>query len=185
MAAAERPFFTERRDMDMMPILPETELEAMAAQHLGRLLFVFGRLEMNLGLALVRLRPVGESGVETVRVDKLSFGEKLTECEAAALLRHADNGQALARWMAWFAAAHALRKLRNDFARGRWGFQNMQEQIVHVSNLPDSPNQEVARYTLDEFAARVAEAEELSEKFYTLTRVHPVDPCHKLVTQVP
>jgi len=162
--------------MDMMPILPETELEAMAAQHLGRLLFVFGRLEMNLGLALVHAWPENESGVETARVDKLSFGHKLKEFEAAALSRHADDEQALARWMAWFAAAHALRKLRNDFAHGRWGFQHAQEQIVHVSSLPDGPNQEVQRYTLDEFAARVAEAEELSEKFYTLTMLHPVDP---------
>jgi len=35
--------------------------------------------------------------------------------------------------------------------------------------------QEVARYTLDEFAEKVAEAEELSEKFYTLTMLHPVE----------
>jgi hypothetical protein len=161
--------------MDMMPILPETELEAMAAQHLGRLLFVFGRLEMNLELALVHTQPESESERESVRVDKLSFGEKVAEFETVALLRHADDEQALARWMAWFAAAHALRKLRNDFAHGRWGFQNAQEQIIHVSNLPDSPNQEVARYTVDEFAARVAEAEELSEEFYTLTMLHPVD----------
>jgi hypothetical protein len=171
--------------MDMMPILPETELEAMAAQHLGRLLFVFGRLEMNLGLALVHTRPASESLRENARVGTLRFGEKLAEFEAAALLRHAEDAQALARWMAWFTASHTLRKLRNDFAHGRWGFQNMQGQIVHVSNLPDSPNQAVARYTLDEFAARVAEAEELSEKFHTLTRVHPVDPCHEAVTQEP
>jgi hypothetical protein len=162
--------------MDMMPILPETEVEAMAAQHLGRLLFVFGRLEMNLELALVHMRPESESEIESGRIDKLSFGEKLAEWEAAVLLHHADDEQALARWMAWFASAHALRKLRNDFAHGRWGFQNVQQQIIHVSNLPDSPNQEVTRYTLDEFTARVAEAEELSEQFYTLTMLHPVDP---------
>jgi hypothetical protein len=160
--------------MDMMPILPETELEAMAAQHLGRLLFVFGRLEMNLGLALAHARP-GASELDAARVERLSFGEKLAEFEAVALLRHADNEQALARWMAWFAAANALRKLRNDFGHGRWDFQNRQGQIVHVSNLPDSTAQEVVRYTLDEFAARVADAEELSEKFYTLTMLHPVE----------
>jgi hypothetical protein len=171
--------------MDMMPILPETELEAMAAQHLGRLLFVFGRLEMNLGLALVHTRPAWEYEREIVRVEQLSFGKKLEGFEEKALLRHADNEQALARWMAWFAAAHALRRLRNDFAHGRWGFQNVQEQIVHVSSLPDSPQQEVVRYTLDEFSARVAEAEELSEKFYTLTMLHPVDPDHDAARQYP
>ena len=161
--------------MDMMPILPETELEAMAAQHLGRLLFVFGRLEMNLGLALAHARPAGAFALDAAGVERLPFSEKLAAFEAAALQRHADNAQALARWMAWFAAAHALRKLRKDFGHGRWDFQNRQGQIVHVSNLPDSPVQEVARYTLDEFAEKVAEAEELSEKFYTLTMLHPVE----------
>jgi hypothetical protein len=140
---------------------------------------------MNLGLALVHTRPDCESERETVRVEQLSFGGKLAEFEAKALLRHADNQQALARWMAWFAAAHALRRLRDDFGHGRWGFQNRQEQIVHVSSLPDSLHQEVVRYTLDEFAARVAEAEELSEKFYTLTMLHPVDPDHDSMTQYP
>jgi hypothetical protein len=61
----------------------------------------------------------------------------------------------------------------------------VQEQIVHVSSLPDSPHQEVARYTLDEFSARVAEAEELSEKFYTLTMLHPVDPDHDAARKYP
>jgi hypothetical protein len=171
--------------MDMMPILPETELEATAAQHLGRLLFVFGRLELNLALALVRIRPADQFEREIARVEKLPFEAKLSEFEALALRRHADDAPALARWQKWFTAAHALRKLRNAFAHGRWGFQNMQQQIVHVSNLPGSANQDEVRYTLDEFAAHVADAEEVAEEFSTLREMHPVDACHGAVTQDP
>jgi hypothetical protein len=175
--------------MDMMPILPETELEAMAAQHLGRLLFLFGRLELNLGLALVKLHPPGESEREAereaARVGQLSFGDKLNELEAKALASHAANARALARWQKWFTAAHALRELKSDFAHGRWGFQNMQQQIVHVSHLPGSGNREEVRYTLDEFAAHVACAEEVAEEFSTLRDMHPVDPCHETVIKNP
>jgi hypothetical protein len=169
--------------MDVMPILPETELEAMAAQYLGRLLFVFGRLELNLGLALVKLRPPGESEREAARVEQLSFGDKLDELEARALASHAGDARALARWQKWFAAAHALRELKSDFAHGRWGFQNMQQQIVHVSHLPGSGNRQEARYTLDEFAAHVASAEEVAEEFSTLRDMHPVDACCEPATQ--
>jgi hypothetical protein len=171
--------------MDMMPILPETEIEATAALHLGRLLFVFGRMELNLGLALVGAQPAEASGSEIVRVERLSFDAKLREFEALALARHADDAPALARWQRWFAAAHGLRKLRNDFAHGRWGFQNMQQQIVHVSNLPGSPNQDEVRYTLAGFAARVAEAEDVADEFCALTSMHPVDPCHQTVMEFP
>jgi hypothetical protein len=171
--------------MEMMPILPETELEAMAAQHLGRLLFVFGRLELNLGLALVRTRPAAEFGREIARVEKLSFGAKLCEFEALVLRCHADDAPALARWTRWFTAAHALAELKEDFAHGRWDFQNMQQQIVHVSNLPGSAHHDEARYTLDEFAAHVARAEEVAETFSTLRDMHPVDACHETVMENP
>jgi hypothetical protein len=171
--------------MDMMPILPETELEAMAALHLGRLLFVFGRLELNLGLALVNLRPPGELAREAARVEQLSFGEKLDELKARVQASHAGNARALARWQKWFTAAHTLRKLRNDFAHGRWGFQHYRQQIVHVRNLPGSGNQEEVRYTPDEFAAHVACAEEVAEEFSTLRDMHPVDACHETVIKNP
>jgi hypothetical protein len=159
--------------MDMMPILPETEVEATATLHLGRLLFVFGRMELDLAQALLHALPAEESGREIVRVEKLSFDGKLREFEALTLPRHADNAALLARWQRWFAAAHTLRRLRDAFAHGRWGFQNMQQQIIHVSNLPGSPNQDEVRYTLAGFAARVAEAEDIAEEFCTLTRPVP------------
>jgi hypothetical protein len=171
--------------MDMMPILPETELEATAAQHLGRLLFVFGRLELNLGLALVRTRPAGEFGREVARVEKLAFGAKLCEIEALVLRCHANDATALARWKKWFAEAHALSNLKDDFAHGRWDFQNMQQQIVHAVNLPGSAHPDEVRYTLDEFAAHVARAEEVAEEFSTLRDMHPVDACHESVIENP
>jgi hypothetical protein len=61
----------------------------------------------------------------------------------------------------------------------------MQQQIIHVSNLPGSPNQDEVRYTLAGFAARVAEAEDVADEFCALTSMHPVDPCHQTVTEFP
>lgn len=156
--------------MDMMPILPETEVEAAAALHLGRLLFVFGRLELNLGQAMLKACTAQDSGREILRIERLSFDDKLREYESLVLARHADDASLLARWQRWFAAAHALRRLKNAFAHGRWGFQNAQQQIVHATNLPGSPHQDEVRYTLAGFAARVAEAEDIAEEFFALTR---------------
>lgn len=169
--------------MDMMPILPETEVEATAALHLGRLLFVFGRMELNLGLALVHAQAAEADAQAIVRIEQLSFADKQKEFEALALERHASDTQALARWQRWFRAAQGLRKLRNDFAHGRWGFQNHHQQIIHVSKLPGSPDQDEVRYTLAGFAARVAEAEDVAEEFCALTTLYPVDPCHGVVTK--
>ena len=158
--------------MDMMPILPETEVEAAAALHLGRLLFVFGRVELILGQALVHAGPAEAFERETVRVEKLDFDGKLLEFEAVVKQRHANDAALLARWQRWFAAAKTLRTLRNAFAHGRWGFQNLQQQIIHVSSLPDNPNQDEVRYTLAGFVARIAEAEDVAEEFCALTDLH-------------
>jgi len=156
--------------MDMMPILPETEVEATAALHLGRLLFVFGRMDLNLGQAMLKACAAQDVAREIVRIERLSFEDKLREYEALVLARSTDDAQLLARWQRWFAAAHALHRLRSAFAHGRWGFQNMQQQVVHVSTLPGSPNQDEVRYTLTGFAARVAEVEDIAEEFFALTR---------------
>jgi hypothetical protein len=156
--------------MDMMPILPETEVEATAALHLGRLLFVFGRMDLNLGQAMLKACPAEDVAREIVRIERLSFEDKLREYEALVLARNTDDAQLLARWQRWFAAAHGLQRLRKAFAHGRWGFQNMQQQVVHVTTLPGSPNQDEVRYTLTGFAARVAEAEDIAEEFFALTR---------------
>jgi hypothetical protein len=167
--------------MDMMPILPETEVEATAALHLGRLLFVFGRLELDLGLALANTRPADAFEQAVVGIGRLSFDEKLRAFEAEVARRHADDAALLARWQRWFAAANGLRKLRKAFADGRWGFQNMQQQIVHVSTLPGNPEQDEVRYTLAGFAARVAEAEDVAEEFCALTDLYRIDPRRRSV----
>ena len=169
--------------MDVMPILPETEVEAAAALHLGRLLFVFGRLELDLGLALVNAQPAQDAERETARIGQLGFGEKLDELETLVLPLHAADAPLLGRWQRWFKAAQDLRKLRDGFARGRWGFQNMQQQIVHVTTLPGNPEQDEVRYTLAGFAARVAEAEDVAEEFCALLTSHPFGPCHRTVTK--
>jgi hypothetical protein len=171
--------------MDVMPILPDTELEAMAAQHLGRLLFVFGGLELNLGLTLVNACPPAESEREAARVEDLSFSKKLNELESRVLASHADDAGVLARWQAWFRAAKALRDLRNSFAHGRWGFQHYHQQILHTCKLPGSGSKEEARYTLDEFAALVAGAEAVAEEFWILRDLHPVDTGHETVMKNP
>jgi UDP-2,3-diacylglucosamine pyrophosphatase LpxH len=171
--------------MDVMPILPDTELEATAAQHLGRLLFVFGGLELHLDQTLVNVRPPAELESEAARVEKLAFGDKLDELASRVQASHAGDAKALARWQKWFLAANTLRELRNRFAHGRWGFQHYHQQVVHVRNLPGSGNQEEVRFTLDEFAAHVASTEEVAEEFTILRDLHSVDACHETVIKNP
>jgi len=165
--------------MDVMPILPETEVEAAAALHLGRLLFVFGRLELHLGLALLHTGPADDVGRAAARIERLSFDDKLREWEAEVARRHAGDAALLARWQRWFAAAYGLRKLRKAFAQGCWGFRNMQQEIVHASTLPCNPEQDEVRYTLAGFAARVVEAEDVAEEFCALTDLYRLEPGHR------
>jgi hypothetical protein len=164
--------------MNPMPMMPDTELEAVAAQYLGRLLFIFGRLDMNLGLALVNAQQACASDAQLAEVEALRFGDRLKALRKRAMLRHAGDAHALAGWEKWFASADALRTLRNDFVHGRWGFRNVQRQIVHIMNLPGSPNQAETRYTLDEFAAKVSYAEEVNDEFFTVSRKYPIDVSH-------
>lgn len=152
----------------------ESELEAVAAQCVGKLLFIFGRLETNLGLALGNAKPQAELEIVMARVTKMSFVEKLDAWQGEITRRYFDNDEALARWRKWFALAHELRSIRNRFAHGRWGFIPIQGRVAHVTGLPGDPAQCSTFYTIDELTHLAAEARRTADEFSHVYKAYPV-----------
>jgi len=142
----------------------------MAAQHLGRLLFTFGRLEMNVALFLAGLHPDRDFDQEIVAAEKRTFGDKLDALQVQLMDELAADAEAEQAWAAWFEQARTLRALRNRFAHGRWACLPVQHQIVHVVGLPGSPNQASTFYTLEALELEVRKAEQIAADFQRLRR---------------
>jgi hypothetical protein len=147
-----------------------TDIEVQASRHLGQLLFIFGRLEMNIGLALLNSYPVSELNEVAERFEEAPFGVKLGELANRVDARRGDNGGDFKAWDDWVADARHLRTLRNRLAHGRWGFIEATGTIAHVCGLPGGAKQEEIRFTLPEFASKVAEAGRVSAQFSAMQK---------------
>jgi ribosomal protein S18 acetylase RimI-like enzyme len=106
--------------------LTGTELEDKASSFLGKLLFVFSRIELELALA------VSESDAEGN-----AFSHRLKLFRSMLLSQGED-----AEGIAWCDRMENMRDYRNRFAHGRWGILHLRQQIAHVVGYPSGEQRE-------------------------------------------
>ncbi|WP_157128563.1 hypothetical protein [Cupriavidus sp. USMAA2-4] len=154
---------------------------------LGRLVHAIARLDFNVGLQLGYWAHKDDASIwKLLKPGTSRLHERLTALEelvSAAWFASHDEGQKEFRH--WFARAHKARGLRNEYAHGRWGVPG-KHLFTESGRLSDatpllvfvpldwdmSPNREdkSIELTLDEFAAQVEEAEQLSVHFLNIER---------------
>ncbi len=125
-------------------------LEEKAATILGRILFEFSRLEMELGLCAVWV----ESGVHleqlTNKHEDSNFNKRLEFMRESIDRLLSKGSESHAAYTAWCEQADEARKLRNDLIHGRWGVEAVRDRVVNVIGLPTSPNQRSVSYSLEQ-----------------------------------
>lgn len=128
-------------------------MEAAAATLLGRMLFEFSRIDVNLGLCLVWV----DSGVNlerlTPKVAAMTFHGKLLE-----LTKHVENklpagSKCRTAYDRWIERMNVARAQRNELVHGRWGVEAHLNRVVNVIGLPTGDGQECVEYSIDELAA--------------------------------
>lgn len=156
--------------MHAVTLLTEEELEDGASRLLGKLLFAFGRIEMNLALFLGGLQLDEPFDRVMARLEKCTFDDKLDILLDAVGQRYDDDIELYGHWAEWYMAADSLRDLRNRLAHGRWGIIGHLQIVAHVAGLPGSPKQKETRYSLALLGAEVAEAPRIVAEFSSLRR---------------
>ena len=155
----------------MLPI-PEVELSAedledFASRYLGKLLFVFSRIELNLTLNLVVMSVTARMGESEAALSNCYFARKLDFFLCFADVLHQERADFLLACHAWHAAAKSICLKRNRFAHGRWAILPSTQQVVHVSGYPGGHQDEV-RYALADLRAIVLEAENVHAQLLEL-----------------
>ena len=124
------------------------ELELAAATILGRMLFEFGHLEMELALFLVWEDDGSNLETLTDAVGQDVLHAKLCELEKRAKAKYGSCPSALVEFKGWLEEAHVARAQRNEFVHGRWGIAAVNKQLVNVINIPTSSAQREVRYSI-------------------------------------
>lgn len=128
-------------------------LETDAATLLGRMLFEFSRLDVNLGLCLVWVDCGASLVSRSKTVADYNMNAKLEELAKAVASRLPAGSKRHTAYKNWLERAHKVRVQRNDLVHGRWGVEAINNQVVNILGLPTSDSQREIRYTLDELAA--------------------------------
>lgn len=149
-------------------------LERKGATLLGKLVFEFSRLDMNLGLCVVWVD--GGSRIEslTKQVSDWAFSRRLDYLEAAVSRILPIDSPGRGAYLEWIGRARVVRTTRNELVHGRWGIDGAGNRLVNVVGLPTSPDQREVGYTLGELAALVEEMKKLQHGLSKLVRRWPL-----------
>ena len=144
------------------------KLETETATLLGRLLFSFSRLDVNLGLCLVWVDHGRRITALTPKVTEMNFHKKLNQLAKAVAAKFGEGSKEAADWSLWIEQAHASRELRNRLVHGRWGVDPIAGEAINVVGLPTSPDQHELRYSLPALRKAVDEVQQLQARLSEL-----------------
>jgi hypothetical protein len=161
----------------MRPNHQPADLEDAACLRLGRFLFAFAYLEVNLALCLnaaIRHLPADHDVAQTPVQRPFASSLDLLLQVISSTLDPSTPGYAA--WVAWYMRADAIRETRNSFAHSRWITLWHQQVMVTVTGVPgQTPQQVEQRLTLDEMDSLIREAKVLLLNLSNLGRKHPIE----------
>ncbi|MFK3647355.1 hypothetical protein ACI2IY_02825 [Lysobacter enzymogenes] len=147
-------------------------MEREAAQALGEIMFAFGRLETNLGVAAVWAGDPKGFEERAARLDGSSFHLKL---EALSERVGAEAfGEARTVYTEWLDQADKIRRLRNTLVHARWGFEHAPFAAVCVTGLPVSQRQSATSYSIEDLRGVVGSIERLNSALTELRERWPL-----------
>jgi len=148
-------------------------LEQASATTLGRMIFEFSRLDMNLGLMLVRAHEGSQLEELTKKVSGYTFHKKLDLLEELSKSKYQGNHKAMNAYAKWLAEAHQVRANRNDLIHGRWGIDHMNNQVVNIVGLPTG-EQIPKSYKISELKEALNRLQQLQQELSSLRDRYPV-----------
>lgn len=148
-------------------------LEEGAATVLGRILFEFSRLEMQLGLCLVWVD--GGTRVEqlTRRYENANFMDRLNGLREWVETLPSESAPRIS-YESWLLRTDRARKLRNELVHGRWGIDLSRERVVNVVGLPTSDNRRTVNYSLEDLWGVLVNLQSLRSDLQRLRHESPL-----------
>ena len=153
----------------LKPLSPPSDFERKAHELVGRLIFTYSRLDVNLALFVADHQGYEqrEKVLEQLRKDG-SFKTKLDLVLPTVLREFPEDAECMEIWEDWLKEADELRLKRNDMIHGRWGVKERLGEVVNIRGLPSNEQQPETKYSLEQLEGEVQQAELTANMFYEL-----------------
>ena len=149
-------------------------LEQDAATLLGRMLFEYSRLDVNLGLCVVWTGGGRRLAELTKQVADFTFHKKLDFLSQHVESNLPKGSKRHTAYTEWIARAHASRVKRNELVHGRWGVDSPDGHVINVIGLPTSPEQREIRYSLADLKSALMELVLLQRRLHEIRERWPM-----------
>lgn len=150
------------------------QLEQDAATFLGKMLFEFSRLDVNLGLCVVWTDSGRRLEELTKQVADFSFHKKLDFLSHYVEGNLPKGSKSHTAYTEWITRAHDSRLKRNQLVHGRWGVDSTDGYVINVIGLPTSPEQIAIRYSLSELESILMELVQLQVRLHEVRERWPL-----------
>jgi hypothetical protein len=142
----------------------QEQLERDASTVLGRAIFAFSRLDVNLGLMIASLLRLAGNPNQALKVDEMNFHKRLDFLGSYVQETPTLDPKASHALTSWLQGADALRVQRNQLVHGRWGVDPYKRTVLNIVGLPSSDTQRTIEYTLEELESFVAKTQGLDAR---------------------
>jgi len=147
----------------------ETDLESIASENIGKIIFAFSRLELNINLCLQWA--VSASDFHTVNplVERLSFKNKIDALIEIIEIKFSTSPECISDFKSWHHELDKFRAKRNSFIHGRWGFIHAKQEIVNIAPGMIGPDRlKENRYGVDDLRKELLAIESISNEFHRI-----------------
>jgi len=163
------PMHPQVKRPQLKPQSPPSDFERKAHELVGRLIFTYSRLEVNLALFVASHEGSEARDKVLAQLEKGgSFYDKLALVLPTVRREFPEDADCMEIWDEWLKEADALRVKRNDMIHGRWGVHEHLGEVINITGLPSSDQKPETKYNLEQLEAEVQQAERTAQMFYEL-----------------
>ena len=147
----------------------EIELESLVSEYIGKIVFKFSQLELNINLCLQWIVRAEDFHTVNPLVERLSFKSKIDALIDIIEIKFNSSPVCIAEFKTWHRRLDKFRVKRNSFIHGRWGFLHNQQQAVNVAPGMIGPNKlKETFYGISELKQELLDIENISHEFHEL-----------------
>ncbi len=143
----------------------EVNLESVASEYVGKIVFAFSRLELELNFCLQWAVHAKEFYTVNPLVDRLSFKNKTDALIEIIEIKFISSPECISEFKSWHRKIDKYRIKRNSFIHGRWGFFNHQEVVNVAPGTIGSNERKETRYDILALKQELEAIEAISNEF--------------------
>ena len=144
----------------------KVDLESIASETIGKIIFSFSQLELNINLCLQCAVNARDFHTVNPLVERLSFKSKIDALIEIIEIKFPNNPACISDFKSWHREIDKFRVKRNSFIHGRWTFLHTEQEIVNVAPGMVGPDRlKEKRYGVDDLRHDLFTLESIADEF--------------------